>query len=161
MRCIVYQNVTEWSMLSTKDYRLNRVRIDNYNRPIHDAIPHGDVLQCEGVQVKVFVCVCVCICICIRGIWVRTTYYGLRLPSTRARTRELGGTTWHFGVEAYRCNPRWGSRTLGPPLAPLRGTRPLLPNNRHHRSYIMHTFPRDITIIELYYVSCYGYTYVH
>lgn len=76
----------------------------------------------------------------IRGIWVRTTYYGLRLPSTRARTRELGGTTWHFGVEAYRCNPRWGSRTLGPPLAPERGTRPLLPNNRHHRSYIMHTF---------------------
>ena len=111
--------------------------------------------RCTGEGVSV------CICVCIRGIWVRTTYYGLRLPWTRARTRELGGTIWHFGVEAYRCNPRWGSRTLGPPLAPLRGTRPLLPNNRHHRSYIMHTFPRDITIIELYYVSCYGYTYVH
>lgn len=86
--------------------------------------------------VQVYKCMCVCVCLygCIRGIWVRTTYYGLRLPSTRARTRELGGTTWHIGIEAYRCNPRWGSRTLGPPLAPVCGTRPLLPNNRHHRS---------------------------
>jgi len=90
---------------------------------------HSELSTCVFVQYVTVERVC--------GIWVCTTYYGLRLPSTRARTRELGGTTWHFGVEAYRCNPRWGSRTLGLPLAPLRGTRPLLPNKRHHRSYMI------------------------
>lgn len=77
MKCIVYQNVTEWSMLSTKDYRLNQIRIDNYNRPIHDAIPHGDVLQCEGVQVKVLVCVSVFVYVEF-GYVLRTTDYGYR-----------------------------------------------------------------------------------
>lgn len=90
-----------------------------------------------GVCCKLSICNICIVCECGYGIWVCTTYYGLRLPSTRARTRELGGTTWHFGVEAYRCNPRWGSRTLGLPLAPLRGTQPLLPNKRHHRSYMI------------------------
>lgn len=40
-----------------------------------------------------------------------------------------------LGFKAYRNNPRWGSRTFGLLVTPLRGTQPLLPKNRYHPLY--------------------------
>ena len=66
-----------------------------------------------------------------RYIYLRTKDYGYR--KHEREHENLAEQRSHFGVEAYQCNPRWGWRTLGPPLAPLRGTRPLLPKQeRHH-----------------------------
>lgn len=72
-------------------------------------------------------------------IELRTKDYGYR--KHEREHENLVEQRSHFGVEAYRCNPRWGSRTHGPPLAPLRGTRPLLPKQEtHHRSFTLKNF---------------------